>query len=245
MLKKCTNDLKNLNEQELFLVVKEIIDGKHKFSNEEIQTICKRTLQTFIKIINERRRERDFVEILRGVRFSDIGLSHKQYTELKEIYILGESQNWEKCRIKLEIFFSNETPRKIKRLFLTGLNYRHLIRWFGILIFTNLFKEPEGSLARISYVLISYFILLDMPLELRDRYENGFENGQKNYIDDFNSIPEFRPMTIGDQLEYKKVIRAAKTLGISENEIIDALYDEEFGLPIELESQICTLQSEG
>jgi hypothetical protein len=125
----------------------------------------------------------DYVEL----RNSWLDLNHKMDSEELDafkvaIFTSYSDGEWEICRRGLEYYFSHHTPEMIRKLNISQWDYRHILKWFQMLINTELYKEPNGTPARIFFQMILEEGTIVRPSKLRAKFEKEIKKASVQLI---------------------------------------------------------------
>ena len=162
----------------------------------------------------------------------------EQYEALKEAYKASDQEDWIKCGSALEVFFDPLAIEDIVGWNVSGWNYEHIIRWYDMIHRTKLCEAQKGLPAWLFSEKISAQFFLKMPLSLMGKMREGL----KKFFPEAHSLLEDSTIYSEDGQKCVTMAEAAKTVGMSENELTDALTEMGFGEYVIPEDQTHTMQ---
>ena len=125
--------------------------------------------------MEQRAPEEEFLHDYIEVRNEWMKLNHKMdYPEaeaLREAILSSFTKDWKSCRIWLDTYFSHYTPEMVRKLDISKWDYRHILKWFQMLINTDLYKGSEGSTAHAFFLMIFDEGTIVRPSELKTKFE--------------------------------------------------------------------------
>jgi hypothetical protein len=180
----------------------------------------------------------DIIEMLEAKKAVRESIWPEQLKLLKEAFESHDFNDWERCRVELEIFLGYEESGNIFLLDVSKWNYRHILRWFRMLTFTGLGDDIEEASVQMFSQRINYQVIKKMPQELKHKLENIFNTVFPEIDDMFNNSPAYSE----DGQECIRICDAVNFFGVSGKEIIQALNEAESGEFLLTENQIHKLQ---
>jgi hypothetical protein len=99
-----------------------------------------------------------------------------QLKALKEAFEAHDSNDWERCRDALRVFFEYESPDEIGFFDSCEWNHRHVFRWQNMLVNTKLGYESDDEPSRIFYQMIKEQIYIRIPPALRSVFKDHLKN---------------------------------------------------------------------
>ena len=223
--------MNGLSDNELTNLAKDIAAGKLECTKEEKQTIYD---QMMVQI----EYQKDLIEVLQTAKACIYAIYPEQYEALKEAYKASDQGDWICCGSALEVFFDSLAIEDLTGWDVSGWNYNHIIRWYDMTNQTNLCEAQEGSSAWLFSKKISAQFFLKMPPSLIGKMREGL----KNLFPEAHSLPEDSTIYSEDGQKCVTMAEAAKTIGMSENELTDALTEMGFGEYVIPEDQTHTMQ---
>lgn len=113
----------------------------------------------------------DYLEARNGWRKLNHYMHYPETEAFKEAIFASFSKDWQSCRSCLETYFSYHSPEMIQKLDISQWDYRHIQKWFQMLINTDLYKEPEGTTAHAFFLIILEEGTIIRPSKLKTKFE--------------------------------------------------------------------------
>jgi hypothetical protein len=113
----------------------------------------------------------DYVELRNAWRKLDHTMDFTEVDAFQLAIFASSLENWEICLEGLETYFSYHTPEMTRKINISQWDYRHILKWFQMLINTELYKEPNGTPARIFFQMILEEGTIVRPSKLRAKFK--------------------------------------------------------------------------
>jgi hypothetical protein len=223
--------LHNANLKELIDIGMAFVKGKLQLTNEKMQILYDQTILVGnrVKDINE-------------VMTTPCICNPSNYAEIRETlekaFQACDHEDWISCRSALEVFFEWQTNQDLTHLDLSAWDYQHICRWCEMLFKTDLYDEPDGSPARTFYLLSFEQLIERMPEHAKSKLEEGL----KKFFPKVYYMLKNSKIYTEDGKKCLTIAEAAEAFGMSEDEITDALSDNDNGKFLLTEDETYTLQ---
>ena len=113
----------------------------------------------------------DYLEVRNEWRKLNHYMHYPETEAFKEAIFASCAQDWQSCRPWLETYFSYHSPEMIRKFDISKWDYRHILKWFQMLINTDLYKEPDGTTAHVFFLMILEEGTIVRPSELKTKFE--------------------------------------------------------------------------
>ena len=231
MIKYSIEDLKNLTDEELSEISKAISDKKIKFSDKEMQIIYDK-IDKYTKVYECMKEFYQSAKLINHEVFSE------QEDALKKAYIAHEKDDWTKCKKALEIFFEWTGEEEILLFDLSFWSFQHIMKWFNMLVNTELSNSPTGSPARIVSRKINEQVVQRMPEHLQSKLWDKL----REIYPDLVALFENSKTITEDGKPCVDISEVARHLEISEEEILHLFEGADPGKYMVTKDKVYTLQ---
>jgi len=213
------DDLKVINDDELFEITKAVVEKKVQFSDKELQVIYDR-MNLYTQV------HKDLNEFCKMSKIAAHHIFPEEYQALKEAYMAEANQDWPACKSALEVFFEWMADEDLLKYDLSLWDYQHILRWFSMLSMTELCEdETEDSIIYAFSCVIDDQFITRLPKHIKPKLREGVQK----FLPELAVLFDNSSMVTEDGLKCVDLSEVAKALEMSENDVLKAFEGSEPG----------------
>jgi len=204
-------DLKTINDDELFEITKAVVENKVKFSDKELQILCVK-MNLYVQVL------KDLDEYYKMYNIAGHHIFPEEYKALKAAYMAKANEDWPACKSALKVFLEwMDAGEDILKYDLSLWSYQHLLRWFSMLTMTELDHDaPEGSTIYTFSCMINEQVISRMPKHLKAKLWEGVQE----FLPELAALFGKSNTVNEDAMKCVDLSEVAKALEMSEGDVL-------------------------